>query len=201
MKAPRAYDSSVQNLFTTTNNKTARIPVDSQQTSFEENRQFRFFDDVLISKTSGAQLVYKVSAVNPFILFNRTIGFYQGGAIYRIYANDGSHTFDDGLLGDPVSPFPVNGDLSDSGLPSHPASTITLEKAEGVNIFTAGSLPKTGTSVRSGTNNSQSSGALASDAVRLGFPDNFSAYIVFTVINGLADDSKGEYELYFEERF
>jgi len=199
MKAPRAYDSSVQNLFTTEDNKTARIPVDSQQTSFEENRQFKFFDELDIPKQGGSQVVYYVESANPFILFNRMISFYQGGAIYRIYRDDGTHTVPSVTPANPV--IPVNSDLTDSGLSVHPTSTITLSKATGINIFTAGSGPTTGISVRAGTQSRSSSGSIGPDDNRLGFRANFSGWIVFTVIDGLNDNSVGEYELFFEERF
>lgn len=177
-----------------------RVKVDSQQTSFEANHQFRFFDELSLPSTEGYQIVYKVTSLNPFILFNRTVSFYHGGAVYRIYADDGSHTFT-GTLADTGWIGPVNGDLSESGLDVHPVTTIALQKAEGVGIFVPGSAPRTGTSCRAGTNARQSSGALASDSVRLGFPGPFSALIVMTHIHGVNQDSIGEYELYFEERF
>lgn len=180
---------------------TRRIKVDQQQTSFEENSQFRFFDELSIPKIGGSQIVYRVKSVNPFVLFSRVLSFYQGGATYRVYADDGSHTFDNSLLGSPVAAKPVNGDLSDSGLSVHPVSSITLERADGTDIFANGSPAVTGTSARAGTNSQQSSGALASDQVRLGFPANFSGYVVITVIDDLSDESLGEYELFFEERF
>lgn len=188
-------------LFTGFSGGTERIKVDSQQSSFESNSQFRFFDELSLPKIGGSQIVYRVKSVNPFVLFSRVLSFYQGGATYRVYADDGSHAFDNSLLGSPVTALPVNGDLSCSGLSAHPASSITLERADGNDIFVNGSAVVTGTSARAGTNSQQSSGALASDQVRLGFPVNFSGYVVITVIDGLSDESLGEYELFFEERF
>lgn len=187
-------------LKTTEDMRVARIPVDSQQTSFEANNQFRFFDDLEVAAVANQQIVYKVTSANPFILFNRTVSFWQGGATYRIYADDGSHTFT-GTLADSGWIGPVNGDLTTSEWPTHPVTTIALQKAEGVGIFVPGSAPRTGTSVRAGTNAQQSSGALGSDDVRLGFPANFSAWIVMTALDGVNQTSFGEYELYFEERF
>ena len=187
-------------LKTTEDMRVARIPVDSQQTSFEANNQFRFFDDLELAAVADQQIVYKVTSVNPFILFNRTVSFWQGGATYRIYADDGSHTFT-GTLADSGWIGPVNGDLTVSEWPTHPMTTIALQKAEGVGIFVPGSAPRTGTSVRAGTNAQQSSGALGLDSVRLGFPASFSAWIVMTALDGVNQTSFGEYELYFEERF
>lgn len=191
---------ALMQIMTTDYVATARLPVDAQQTSFEENHQFRFFDELEIPSTEGYQLVYKVTATNPFVLFNRTISFWQGGATYRIYAVDGSHTFT-GTLADTGWIGPVNGDLSESGLPEHPTTTIALQMDEGVGIFVPGSAPRTGTSVRAGTNAQQSSGALGSDSVRLGFPSDFSAWIVMEHLSGINQTSHGEYELYFEERY
>ena len=191
---------ALMQIMTTDQVATARLPVDAQQTSFEENHQFRFFDELEIPATEGYQLVYKVTSVNPFVLFNRTVSFWQGGATYRIYADDGSHTFT-GTLADTGWIGPVNGDLSESGLQTHPETTIALQMAEGAGIFVPGSAPRTGTSVRAGTNAQQSSGALGLDAVRLGFPANFSAWIVMGHLSGVNQDSFGEYELYFEERY
>lgn len=187
-------------LKTTNDSRTARVRVDSQQTSFEANTQFRFFDEIEIPATNDYQVVYKVSAVNPFILFSRVLSFYQGGATYRIYADDGSHTVP-GTLADSGWIGPANGDLTTSELPAHPETTISLQKAEGSGIFVPGSVPRTGTSVRAGTNTQQSSGSLAADSVRLGFPANFSGWIVIQKIVDVNQDSLGEYELYFEERF
>ena len=197
----RVADFGPSDLLTSDKERIRRIKVDAQQTSFESNNQFRFFDELTLPKKTGSQIVYRVSSVNPFTLFSRTVSFYRGGCTYRIYSDDDTHTFDDNLLGDPVAALPVNGDLSDSELPAHPVSTITLERADGNAIFTPGSPARTGTSVRAGTNNAQSSGSLALDSVQLGFPAGFSGWIVMTVINGLADDSQGEYELFFEERY
>lgn len=202
MTAPKIKRDNLQalvDILTSEKETTARMPVDPQQTSFEENHQFRFFDELEIPSTEGYQIVYKVTSVNPFVLFNRTVSFWQGGCTYRIYADDGSHTFT-GTLADSGWIGPVNGDLSESGLDAHPVTTIGLQKAEGVGIFTPGSAPRTGTSVRAGTNAQQSSGALGNDDVRLGFSSNFSAWIVMTHLVGVNQDSLGEYELYFEER-
>jgi len=172
-KQKDALKSAVSDLLTGPMAGTRRIKVDQQQASFESNSQFRFFDELSLPKTGGSQIVYRVKSVNPFILFNRVLSFYQGGATYRVYADDGSHTFDDSLLGSPVAALPVNGDLSDSGLSTHPVSSITLERADGNDIFVNGSAAVTGT----------------------------SAYVVITVIDGLSDESLGEYELFFEEHF
>ena len=198
----RKYLSSWFNDLLLTSEKAGlgRLKVDSQQTGFESNHQFRFFDEMEIPKTTGSQIVYYVQSVNPFVLFNRIISFYQSGATYRVYSDDGTHTFT-GTLGDPVRAFPVNSDLSDSGLDAHPESTITLSKASGNGIFVNGSDPRTGTSCRAGTNSAQSSGALALDSVRLGFRAGFTGWLVFTVVPGAADAALGEFELLFEERY
>lgn len=55
-----------------------RIAVDPQQTSFEKNFQFGFFDQFL-SVPSTQQLVYKVTVGRDSILFNRSNEIWTGG--------------------------------------------------------------------------------------------------------------------------
>ena len=198
----RDYPSSWfnSNLLTSDKEKTARLKIDSQQTSFEENRQFKFFDEIVVGSSDGDQLVYKVASSNPVILFYRMLGLYNGGVTYRIYEDDGSHTFT-GSLSQRGRITPVNTDLSDSGLSSHPYSTATILGATGIEIFTPGSGPITGTSAMTSNQANRTAGALAGEDVRLGYSAGLSAWIVMTKIDSVSGDTEGEFELYFEERF
>ena len=69
-----------------------RIAVDSQQTSFEKNTQFRFFDR-FVDVPYGSQIVYKLTISAPINIIQRTILVWSGGREYLIYKDVAGLTF------------------------------------------------------------------------------------------------------------
>ena len=196
-------DSPMPNIATSRNKNIARIPVDSQQTSFEANWQFKFFDDV-----SGADaladtdiLIYKFTSANPIKLQLRLINGWQGGRKYIVYPNFGA-TITGGafvdVTADKVSP--INNDLSASGLPSHPVSGVTVEKRIAT-AFSTTAPKRTGTAYlipAGGSSRPSSSYTASGNASGVAAGNEF--LLVFTNING-TDDSEFMFQLEWEERF
>lgn len=151
-----AYDTALSRLATTNNSKTARLPVDSKQKSFEENLQFRFHvflsdlwgaDFPVIPATNGYQVAFKFSATIPVNIIFRNIQTKVGSVVYRVFADDENVTFTGTLEDVSESIFNVNNNLEDSGLSTHPDSGVTVEHARGVNIFRSTSKSPNGTTV------------------------------------------------------
>lgn len=196
-------DSPMPNIATSRDKRVARIPVDSQQTSFEANWQFKFFDDV-----SGADaladtdiLIYRFTSANPIKLQLRLINGWQGGRKYIVYPNFGATitggSFVD-VTADKVSP--INNDLSVSGLPSHPVSGVTVEKRIAT-AFSTTAPKRTGTAYlipTGGSSRPSSSYTASGNASGVAAGNEF--LLVFTNING-TDDSEFMFQLEWEERF
>lgn len=180
------------------NPNVARLAVDSQQTSFEQNHQFRFFDTWLdISNTN--QIVYYIQTPNPINIFLREIELYNGGRAYRAYNDDGSHTFT-GTLSSQGVITPINYNLNDSRLDALPSTLVTVQRAVGSAIFTAGNPPYTGTSIKTDGNSNRNVTGYQTSGVRFGTDTNFAAYLVF---DGIAPNNatSGSFEIVYEERF
>lgn len=184
---------------------TARLKVDSQQTSFESNTQFKFFDDV-----SGANaladtdiLIYRFTSVNALKIQLRLINGWKGGRKYIVYPDTGSETITGGAWSDVTSTHvsPINNDLSDSGLPSHPVSGVTVEKRIAT-AFSTTAPKRTGTAYlvpsSGGGNQAVSSYTASGNASGVGAGQSF--LLVFTNNDGTAD-SEFLYQLEWEERF
>lgn len=196
-------DSPMPNIATSRNKSLARIPVDSQQTSFEANWQFKFFDDV--SGTDALAdtdiLIYRFTSANPIKLQLRLINGWQGGRKYIVYPNFGATitggSFVD-VTADKVSP--INNDLSVSGLPSHPVSGVTVEKRIAT-AFSTTAPKRTGTAYlipTGGSSRPSSSYTASGNASGVAAGNEF--LLVFTNING-TDDSEFMFQLEWEERF
>lgn len=160
---------------TGTRKDTARVPVDSQQTSFEENKQFRYFDR-WNNISEGNQIVYLATLAEPINLTGRDVRLHIGGREYLSYINDGSHTFT-GTLADSGRISPANNNVAGGG--THPAPTATIQRAIGPNIFTEGSLPLTGDITVSSGNVNQASGSYSPDDDKIGAPGGVSFWLVF----------------------
>lgn len=163
---------------TSNNPDIARIPVDSQQTSFEENKQFRYFDRWdNIEHTD--QIVYLATLSEDINLTGRDVRIHIGGREYLSYANDGTHTFT-GTLVDSGRVSPANNNVRGGG--AHPAPTAVIQRAVGPGIFTEGSLPLTGDITVSSGNVNQASGAYSPDDDKIGAPGGASFFLVFNHI-------------------
>jgi len=177
---------------TTDSADTVRLKVDSQQVSFEEGRQFKYFDELdAISSTN--QIVYKITTGdNPVNIIWRQLSVRSGGREYLIYpASDGDHTF--------------TGTLADSGRISRVAAqygadnaNVTIQRAVGAGIFVAGSNPTIGTMSVADTNVNRATPVFSPDELRAGINANSEVYVVLNHI-GSNDDTIGQYALYWEE--
>lgn len=151
---------------TSRDSRTNRVRVDNQQTSFEENRQFKFYDDctgddnIAVAET----LIYKFSSANPLKIQLRLINGFAGSRKYTVYPYNGTETIVGGAFVDvtPTKVSPINNDLSVSQLSTHPVSGVTIEKRIATSFSTT--APKrTGTGYLSeGQGNSQTSSYTAS---------------------------------------
>lgn len=196
-------------LMTSPNNRRlSRIPVDSQQTSFEANQQFRFFCSIsdlygshIPALSSNEQLVFKITATNAFNVLARTPEWYSGGRFYRVFGATGNETFT-GVETDCTQWLrPVNSNLSDSGLDSHPISGTSITYSVGSGIFTTTDNPVNGTAVLSDSQGNNSSSAYGPNDIRSGVAQSSVFYLVFDHIDGGNDDTKGTFTLVLEERF
>lgn len=180
-----------------------RLKVDSQQSSFESNLQFKFFDDC-----SGADaiadtdiLIYRFSTVYPLKLQLRLINGWAGGRKYIVYPFTGSETITGGAWTDVTSTklSPINNDLSVSGFDSHPTSGVTIEKRLATSFSTT--APKrTGTSylVSTSGGGSRAASSYTASGNASGVAAGNTFLLVFTNINGTTD-SEFLYQLEWEE--
>ncbi|MFW0778407.1 MAG: hypothetical protein ACN2B6_11900 [Rickettsiales bacterium] len=180
------------NLVTSPNTEFSRLKVDSQQTSFEEGKQFRFFDRLTAGDaiTSTQQVVYYVSTVNAINLFSRILTVHEGGREYLVYLDDGSHTF--------------TGTLADSGVisPIRPSvglsSSVSIQRAVGAGIFTAGNDPVDGTMAVADTNAARAVPVLSPDSLKVEIPAGGGAYVVLNHL-GSNDNLVGQLFYAWEE--
>jgi len=191
-------------LLTTQNKNTARFAVDNQQSSFEANLQFKFFDDC-----SGADaiadtdiLIYRFTTVYPLKLQLRLINGWAGGRKYIVYPFTGSEAISGGSWADVTSTklSPINNDLSVSGLDSHPTSGVTIEKRIAT-AFSTTAPKRTGTSylVPTSGGGSRAASSYTASGNASGVAAGNTFLLVFTNINGTTD-SEFLYQLEWEER-
>lgn len=152
-----------------------RLKTDGGQASFDENRQFRYFDR-WGNISEGDQIVYLATLAEPINLTGRDVRLHIGGREYLSYINDGSHTFT-GTLVDSGRISPANNNVAGGG--AHPAPTVVIQRAIGPNIFTEGSLPLTGDITVSSGNVNQASGSYSPDEDKIGAPGGASFWLVF----------------------
>jgi len=181
----------------------SRMATDNQQASFENNLQFKFFDDC-----SGADaiadtdiLIYRFATVYPLKLQLRLINGWAGGRKYIVYPFTGSETIGGGTWTDVTSTkvSPINNDLSVSGLASHPTSGVTIEKRLATSFSTT--APKrTGTSylVPTSGGGSRATSSYTASGNASGVAAGNTFLLVFTNINGTTD-SEFLYQLEWEE--
>jgi hypothetical protein len=191
-------DFGPSDLMTGEREGTRRIATDSQPSSFKDNRQYRFFDE-LAAVPSTSQLVYKFSATNPINIFLRVINLWSGGRKYLVYPADGNETFTGVFASVSDQLFPTNGRLR-FGLTAHPATGATVQKAIGPDIFTSTSKPRNGTAMMTDGNANRASSAYTSNGDRGGISGGQSFYLVFDHI-GASNDTNGLFLVAYEESF
>lgn len=175
-----------------------RIAVDPQQTSFEKNFQFCFFDR-LINIPYGSQIVYKLTITQPINVFQRTLLVWSGGREYLIYKDVAGLSFT-GVLADSGSIAPLNENLA-SIYETHPLKTVSIQRAVGVGIFTpaANQQPIGGTaSVTEGNATNKPSSEYSPNDTRYGA----SPQVLWLVLSNIGGNvnTNGHYELIWEQR-
>lgn len=187
---------------------TSRLRTDQQQTSFEENAQFRFFDDLSDQTEYGGTnesipanqvLVYKFTASNPVNIQSRILNLVQGGRKYLVFPADGNETITGGTFEDVSDQiFPVNGNLRE-GLAAHPATGVTVEKRRATS-FTTTSKARTGTSSKTDGNANRASSTYSPDGQRAGVAGSQSFYLVLFDVDG-TNATEMLFTVAYEERF
>lgn len=197
--------SIIKDLLTSDKQGTRRFAVDQQQTSFEENRQFRLFFEAsgafsasVPALPTGQQLVLKFNSLNAINVFVRRPEVWQGGIKYLVFPDNEQITFTGTLA--PLSRItPVNGNLADSRLPAHPTTGVSIEWAMGTGIFTSTDWPRNGTVVKTDGNSNRSTNNYSPSDERSGVGANQSFWLV---MNSLAQgDSLFLLTIMYEEVF
>jgi hypothetical protein len=197
--------SVIKDLLTSTKQGTRRLAVDSQQTSFEENRQFRLFFEfsdiwsaTLASIPSGQQLALKFTSINAVNIFTRRPELYLGGVAYRVFRDNELVTFT-GTLAPLDRITTVNGNLADSGLTAPLVTGVTVQWAIGNDIFRSTDWPRNGTIVKTDGNVNQSSSNFGPEAERAGVAAGASFWLVLDSLS--VGDTKGMLTVAYEEIF
>lgn len=184
---------------------TARLPVDQQPTSFEENHQFRIFHR-FISIPNANDVVFKFSATNPVNIMERKINLWAGGREYLVIPDDGSYASVDALLTTPVQVRSVNGNLEDSGYESHPVSGVTVIMSSGSGLaapfgITSTSQYPNGDAVQTDGNANRANNSLLAASNKSGVSRNQSFYLVFLGISAGNAATSGHFTVQWEERY
>lgn len=189
-------------------NEWSRLKTDPQQTSFEENAQFRFFDDLSNQTEYGGEdesiptnevLVYKFTASNPVNIQARILNLVQGGRKYLVFPADGNETITGGTFVDVSDQlYPVNGNLRE-GLAAHPATGVTVEKRRATS-FTTTSKARTGTISKTDGNANRASSTYSPDGQRAGVAGSQSFYLVLFDVDG-TNATEMLFTVAYEERF
>lgn len=185
--------------------RVARIPVDQQQTSFEQNRQFRLFFEfsgewsaTLPALPTGQQLVLKFTSPNALNVFARRPELWQGGLKYLVFADNASVTFT-GTLAPLERIANVNGNLTDSELPAHPVTGVTVEWAMGTGIFSSTDWARNGTVVKTDGNQNRNTNNYGPSDERGGVAAGQTFWLVMDSI--AQGDTQGLLTIMYEERF
>jgi hypothetical protein len=180
---------------------TARLKVDSQQTSFEANEQFRIFHR-FIGVPNNTQMVFKFAVTNPVNIQDRKINLWSGGREYLVIPDDGSYGAVDASLTTPIQVRTVNNNLRDSGLPSHPVSGVTVSYGTGNSLFGIADTDQfpNGDAVLSDASGNKGNSNLLESPSLSGVGANQAFYLVFLGINGNSGTS-GHFLVQWEERF
>ena len=204
-KLERDNLSALVDILTTDIETTARLPVDPQQTSFEDNRQFRLFFEfsdlpgsTLAPIPTGQQLVLKFTSVNALNIFARRPELFQGGIAYRVYPDSAQVTFT-GTLAPLNRITTVNGNLGDSGLPAHPTSQVSVEWAIGTGIFSTTDWARNGTVVKTDGNVNRNTNNYSPNDERSGVAAGQTFWLVMDSLT--VGDTEGFLTILYEELF
>lgn len=172
-----------------------RIAVDPQQTSFEKNFQFGFFDR-FVSIPATDQLVYKVTVNRDSVLFNRSNELWTGGRELLVYADTGI-TFTGSLSasGNVKSMNRIINPIYDS----LPVPQITFQRANGASIFSSTSKPIAGAAIVTSGATARKSSEYTASEIRIGWPAGTVLWYVYNPIV-TNEAASGHTEMIWEQR-
>lgn len=184
-------------LVTSAQKPTSRIKTDNQQTSFEEARQFKYFDR-LVNIPQSSQVVYRITLTNPINLTKRRLSLISGGREYLVYSSDQVSTTGTFVASGRITADNQNPDPSVIFKPSG----VTIERAIGAGILTvnANELPSDGLATLADGNNNRASNELDDDSDKIGYAGDQIAYAVLNHI-GSNNATTGQLKLKWEEIF
>lgn len=187
---------------------TQRLKVDSQQTSYEENRQFRFFEDNSLREYkdppedatvgSGEILVYRVTTTNPVTLQSRGFNGWLGGRKYVAFPVDGNETITGGTWQDVSNKITRISTIPQPDLPNPlPATGVTIERRIAT-AFTTTTEPVGGSVFKSDSNANKATAATSPSGGLAGISGGSAFYLVLFPLGGDADFMA---EIAWEETF
>lgn len=204
MKTFTVPDFGPDDLLTSKRIGTRRVSVDSQPTSFEENTQFKIahrFNGV----SGNNQIVYWFNNVNPVNIKDRVVRLKEGKREYLVVPDPQDGTYDavKNLLSAAEVPVrTVNSNLLDSGLSTHPVSSVTALYGNGAGLFTIADddqFPNFDL-IGVGTQGNNALNAQAgTDGNSSGVAENSAFFLVLDPYDN--DTTSGQLFLLWEERF
>lgn len=184
--------------------RTQRLRTDNQPTSYEENYEFKIFRRFINVPTTD-QMVFKFTAGIDCNIMERKINIWAGGREYLVIPDTGQYPALDAQLS-VVTVTNVNGILTDSGLPVHPTSQVTVLYGTGAGLigdvnstFGSESQYPNGDAVQTDGNANRANNSLLSTPNRSGVAAGQAFYLFFRNISQSTATS-GHFYLQWEER-
>ena len=175
-----------------------RVKVENGLSSFEDNRQFRFFDRLSIPN-GDYQRVYSINIQCDTHLLVRVMSLYDGGLKYSVYSQNSPAIFSGTLIDADAKVFPVNPILR-PGLTSHPDNNVMFSTAQGENIFDPnGAIESIGFDVLASSGPRSLTSEIDIASIQLGFAAGTQLWAVFDVLPGILSQSVGVFEYVWEE--
>ncbi len=177
-----------------------RQQTDNAETSFDENFQFRFFDEwhdnANTPPVTGTQIiVYRFDATYPLNITTRVLELWSGSRTYQVFPIAGA-TFA-GTLTPLDKVYNVNGNLNEY-IETHPTSGVTISRYIGTETFTSTSDAVNGTAVRIANATSQKTTSYTQGGEKAGVAGMQSFYLVLKPIDTNSDTS-GMLRIQWEE--
>lgn len=179
-----------------------RTQTDVGQTSYEENFQFRFFDEwhdeaPTSAVPTGQTIVYKFETTNPLNITSRVLELWAGGRTYQVFPDDGNVTFTGTLVAQDKI-FTVNNNLNEY-ITEHPETGVSISRYIGTATFSSTSPAVNGTAVRTSNANNQQTITYNQSGERAGVAAGSSFYLVLKQIPDNNDATHGMFRLTWEE--
>ncbi|AGH32197.1 hypothetical protein VPHG_00131 [Vibrio phage 11895-B1] len=177
-----------------------RLAVDSQQTSFEANQQYRFVDE-FIDVPAATSILYKLDLGIGITLFERTLEVISGGRKYYVYPYNPLDTYvgtEFWAEGEERIPSPMNYILRD-GLLVHPASQLTFTRYH-VTSFTPVEDWLDLSLVNTAGNNNRSTSEFTSSDIRFGGASGTVLWVYMPAVPSNNNNTNGMVRLVWEER-